>query len=93
VPYLNFLRRESDGSCIYIAALTPPSTVRALPRADGRYAISVVRRSVVEIAVQRYADLPFSALIVGVNRGQQPAFGRTEQEAAERYTRGAIGGD
>jgi hypothetical protein len=44
-------------------------------------------------AVQGYAGLPFSALIVGVNRGQQPAFGRTEQEAAERCTHGTVGGD
>jgi len=61
VPYLNLLRRESDGSCIYIAALTPPSTVRALPRAPtaATPSRSSVRRSAVEIAVQGHTDLPF----------------------------------
>lgn len=96
MAYLNLVSRAPDGnSCVYAVAFDPPRTVRALPRSDGRYAISVVRRSAIEIAAQGHPDKPWSALVVGVSRGagQQPSFGATEAEAAQRCARGLVGGD
>jgi len=93
MPIVHLIRREPNGACTFTCSFTPHPRVRALPRSDGRYAISVIRRTAVELAAAGYPDMPFSAVVVGIVRGQLPSFGRTEQEAAERCARGFPGGE